>query len=330
MNQGKGQFALSLPRGHKPEYETLAAFGSMTLNDNIEAIIKANELCNEYGLDTISTGCTVSYAIECYENEIISPIDTGGLELRWGNAAAIVELTRQIGAREGFGAFLADGIRVATQKLGPEAITYAIHVQGEEVAMHDPRFLPDLATTYLMDATPGRHTQGGALVAPPDMKFDYDKYDYAGAVHAQAHRAFVNITHVLNSAGVCLFGVSTFGYKVLLEQLRAVTGWKEMTDEDFMRTGERIAVIRHAFNLREGLNPLRRNIPGRLVGKPPLTTGPLKGVTLDYAAQLRAYLKEVDWDPRTTVPSPAALRALGLEELIPDLQRANVPAVETF
>jgi aldehyde:ferredoxin oxidoreductase len=162
------------------------------------------------------------------------------------------------------------------------------------------------------------------------MKFNYDKYDYASPVHAQAHRAFVNITHVLNSAGVCLFGVSTFGYKVLLEQLRAVTGWKEMTEEDFLRMGERIAVIRHAFNLREGLNPLQRNIPGRLVGKPPLTAGPLKGVTLDYATQIRAYLKEVDWDPKTTVPSPAALRALGLEELIPDLRRANVPAVETF
>ena len=330
MNQGKGQFALSLPHGHKPEYETLAAFGTMTLNDNVEAIIKANELCNEYGLDTISAGCTVSFAIECYENEVISVKDTGGLELRWGNAAAIVELTRQIGAREGFGASLADGMKVAAQKLGPEAITYAIHVQGEEVAMHDPRFLPDLATTYLMDATPGRHTQGGALVAPPDMKFDYDKYDYASPVHAQAHRAYVNITHVINAAGVCLFGVSAFGYKVLLEQLRVVTGWKDMSDEDFLRMGERIGVIRHAFNLREGLNPLARNIPGRLVGQPPLAAGPLKGVTLDHVTQIRAYLKEVDWDPETTVPSPAALRALGLEGLILDLQRANVPAVDTF
>jgi len=325
MKKGKGKFELSLPHGHKPEYETLAAFGSMTLNPSAEAIIKANELCNEYGMDTISAGCTVSFAIECYENEVIGPQQTGGLELRWGNSEAIVELTRQLGEREGFGAVLADGMKAAADKWGAEAQAYAVHVGGEEVAMHDPRFLPDLATTYLLDATPGRHTQGGQLVAPPDMPFDFDKYDYASPVHAAAHRAYVNITHVMNAAGVCMFGVSSFGYKVLLDQLRAVTGWNDMTEEDFLRMGERIAVIRHAFNLREGQNPLLRNVPGRLVGDPPLTEGPLKGVTVDYKAQIREYLKLVDWDLKTTIPSEAALRALGLEDLIPDMKKAVVP-----
>jgi len=325
MKKGQGKFELSLPHGHKPEYETLAAFGTMTLNDDVASITKVNELCNEYGMDTISAGCTVSFAIECYENEIIGPEDTGGLELRWGNAEAIVELTRQLGEREGFGAVLADGMKVAADKWGGEAQAYAIHVGGEEVAMHDPRYLPDLATTYILDATPGRHTQGGALVGPPDMPFTYDKYDYASPVLAQAHRAYVNINHVMNAAGVCMFGVSSYGYKVLLNQLRAVTGWNDMTDEDFLRMGERIAVIRHAFNLREGQNPLLRNVPGRLVGDPPLTEGPLKGVTVDYKTQIGKYLELVDWDPRTTIPSDAALRALGMDWLIPDMKAAVVP-----
>ncbi len=323
MHQPHGPFALALPEGHKPEYETLAAFGTMTLNDDMASITKANELCNEYGLDTISTGCTIAMAIDCYEHGVLTMQDTGGLALTWGNAEAIVELTRQIGAREGFGAVLADGMQAAVARLGPAVSPYAIHVGGEEVPMHDPRFTPDLATAYIMDATPARHTQGSEMTRPPDLIVpDYDKYDYGNPLRAQAHRDIVNITHVMNAAGVCMFGVACYGYKVLFEELRAATGWTDMTDEGLLRMGERIGTIRHAFNLREGHNPLRRHVAGRIVGRPPLQTGPLQGVVVDYATQIRNYLKLVDWDPATTVPSPAALRALGLAFLIPDMEQA--------
>jgi aldehyde:ferredoxin oxidoreductase len=224
---------------------------------------------------------------------------------------------------------LADGLKVAVERIGPEAEPYAIHVEGEEVPMHDPRYTPDLATTYILDATPGRHTQGGELIKPPDLDVpDYDKYDYGSPVRATAHRAIVNINHVTNAAGVCMFGVSTFGYKVLFDQLRAVTGWSDLTDEELMRTGERIATIRHAFNLREGRNPLRRHIAGRIVGRPPVRTGPVEGVVVDYARQIGRYLALIGWDPKTTVPGPKALQALGLEFLIPDLAQANVPPAE--
>ncbi len=197
--------------------------------------------------------------------------------------------------------------------------------------MHDPRYTPDLATAYILDATPGRHTQGSEMIKPPDLDLpDYDKYDYDNPLRAHAHRVIANITHVMNSAGVCMFGVSTYGYKVLFDQLRAVTGWTDMADDDLLRTGERIATIRHAFNLREGHNPLRRHIAGRIVGRPPLQTGPLQGVVVDHATQIRNYLKLVDWDPATTVPSPAALRALGLAFLIPDMEQAKVPPAESL
>lgn len=329
MSLAQGPFALALPHGHKPEYETLASFGTMILNDNIESIIKANELCNEYGLDTISAGCTVAFAVECYEQGVISQKDTGGLELKWGNAAAIVELTRQIGAREGFGAVLADGMKVAVERIGPAAAPYAVHVEGEEVPMHDPRFLPDLATAYILDATPARHTQGSELVKPPDLRWPApNKYDYGDPRIAEGHRLAVNINHITNASGVCMFGVSTFGYQVLFAQVRAVTGWDDLSDDDLLRMGERIATIRHAFNLREGRNPLRRQFAGRLVGRPPLATGPLQGVTVDYAAQIRNYLRLIGWDEATTVPGPAALKALGLEFLAADLAKANVPKAE--
>ncbi len=331
MHQPKGPFALSLPEGHKPEYETLAAFGAMMLNDDMASITKANELCNEYGLDTISTGCTIAMAMDSYQHGVLTAADTGGLALTWGNAEAIIELTRQIAERQGFGAVLADGMQAAVERLGPAVAPYAVHVGGEEVPMHDPRFTPDLATNYILDATPARHTQGSEMTRPPDLTVpDYDKYDYDNPLRAQAHRDIANITHVMNAAGVCMFGVACYGYRVLFEEVRAATGWADMTDDDFLRMGERIGTIRHAFNLREGRNPLRRHIAGRIVGRPALRTGPLKGVVVDHVTQARNYLKLVDWDLATTVPSAAALRILGLDFLIPDLERASVPPAESF
>ena len=331
MRQPAGPFALALAEGHKPEYETLGSFGTMTLNDDIASIIKVNELCNEYGLDTISTGCTIAFAIECYENGLLKPEDTGGLALTWGNAQAIVELTRQIGERTGLGAMLADGMKVAAERIGPASAPFATHVEGEELPMHDPRFLPDLATCYILDATPGRHTQGSELLKPPDMAWPAsDKYNYADPLIAEGHRKIVNINHVTNAAGVCMFGVSTYGYKVLFEQLRAVTGWSDLSEDDILRTGERIATIRHAFNLRDGHNPLRRQFPGRMVGRPPLETGPLAGVTVDYATQIRNYLRLVGWDQATTVPGPEALERLGLGFVASDLARAGVPPADSF
>ena len=120
---------------HKPEYETLAAFGSMCLNEDLESIIKLNDICNRYGLDTISAGATISFAIECYENGIISKKDTDGIELTWGNSEAIVNMTEKLARREGFGDVLADGTKIAAHKIGRGADKFAMQVQGQEVAM---------------------------------------------------------------------------------------------------------------------------------------------------------------------------------------------------
>jgi aldehyde:ferredoxin oxidoreductase len=145
---------------HRPEYETLGAFGPLCLNDDIESIIKANDLCNRYGLDTISVGAAVAFALECYEKGLITDKDTGDLQLAWGDGAAIVKLTEQLAKREGFGEVLADGVKRAAEKIGGGAEQYAIQAGGQELPMHDPRLGPSLATAYQVDATPGRHTQG--------------------------------------------------------------------------------------------------------------------------------------------------------------------------
>jgi aldehyde:ferredoxin oxidoreductase len=314
--QRGGRFPLELNNGvgHKPEYETLAMFGSNLLNDDLPSIVKVNEICNNLGLDTITVGATIAYAIECYENGLITPRQTGGLELKWGNAGAIVALTEMIGKREGFGDVLADGVWAAWKKLGRIGTEYAVHIQGEEIPAHDPKFTPGLASTYWLTATPGRHTQGGELVAGPGLEVPAtDKYSYSG--QAEGHHILVAAVEVVNAAGLCLFGYLSYPFQALLDQLSAATG--ELWDRQrILSAGTRIYTMRHAFNLREGLNPLERNMPGRIVGEPPLKEGNVKDITVDYRTLAREFLERLGWDPRTTVPGDARLKELGMQFLV--------------
>jgi aldehyde:ferredoxin oxidoreductase len=326
MAQKSGQFPLELNNGigHKPEYETLAMFGSNLLNDDLASIVKINEICNNLGLDTIAVGATVGYAIECYESGLISQKDTDGLELTWGNAKSIVALTEKIGMREGFGDVLADGIRAAWERLGKIGSEYAVHIQGEEIPAHDPKFTPGLATTYLLAATPARHTQGGELLGAPGLTLaELDKYVYSG--HAENHMKLVTAIEVINAAGLCMFGYLSYPISSLPDQLNAVTGWDFDLDEVF-KTGLRIFTMRHAFNVREGINPLLRNVPRRLIGDPPLSEGNVKGVTVDYKTLSKEFLQIIGWDTHTTVPTPATLQKLGMGFLKNDLAKVKLKA----
>ena len=316
MKVVEGPFAVE---GHKPEYETLAAYGTMCLNDNLESIVKINDICNRAGLDTISAGCSVAFAIECYENGLITKEDTGGIELKWGNAEAIVAMTEKLAEREGFGDVLADGVKVAADKIGKGSEKYAVHIGGQEVPMHDPKFTPGLGSTYLVDATPGRHTQGGELIAP-GAGLDLPEHEmtvYTG--RAESQRILVNLMHVVNAAGLCMFGYLSMDVHSIPEFMTAVTGWN-CTLDDCQELGERIGTLRHAFNLREGHNPLKREANRRTFGDPPLSRGPLKGITIDMDTILKEYLELMDWDPVTTVPSQKRLKELGLDEVAADLR----------
>ena len=324
MTQKSGKFALELNNGvgHKPEYETLAMFGMNLLNDDLASIVKLNEICNNLGLDTISVGSTIGYVIECYENGLISKEDTDGLEMTWGNAEAIVSMTEKIGKREGFGDLLADGVKVAWEKLGRVGTEYAIHVNGEEVPAHDPKFTPGLASTYLLAATPGRHTQGGELLGPVGLELpEMDKYVYTG--QSEAHWKLVTAMEVCNAAGLCMFGYLSYHIQAIPDQLEAVTG-REFDMDEIFKVGMRIFTMRHAFSLREGINPLKHNVPGRIVGEPPFTEGNVKDVTVDYKTLAREFLELVGWDTQTTVPSEESLRKLGMDFLIDDMSRIHI------
>jgi len=136
----------------------------------------------------------------------------------------------------------------------------------------------------------------------------------------------VSLVEVCNAAGLCLFGYLSYPIQAIPDQLAAVTGW-EYDMEEVQKTGMRIFTMRHAFNLREGLNPLTRNVPSRIVGEPPLKEGNVKDVTVDYRTMIREVLETAGWDTRTTVPSEESLRRLGMDFLIDDLARVDVPAV---
>ncbi len=310
---------------HKPEYETIIAFGGLCLNGDVDSIITANDLCNDYGLDTISTGATIAFAIECYENGLLNAEDAEGLDLRWGNAAAIVALTEKMGRREGIGALLADGVRAAAEQIGKGAEEYAVHVGGQEPGMHDPKFVSGLAICGQLDATPGRHTQFCELYPPVAYALpEGDGQDPTSSQMAQNRKWLQRIFHVWNSAGLCMFGYVSYPLEAIPGFLAAVTGW-DVDLEECLRTGERIANMRHMFNLREGLNPMEHQIPGRWVGRPPLEQGPLAGTTVDTVTMNRQLLELLEWDPVTALPSEARLIELGLQDLAQDLAQLGQP-----
>jgi len=284
---------------HKPEYETSAAFGMLLLNDNLESIVKANDICNRYGLDTISAGATIAFAVECYENGIISKEDTGGIELGWGKSQAVVAMTEQMARREGFGAVLADGVKRAAERIGRGAERYAIHSGGQELAMHDPRLMSIFATAYECDSAPGRHT--------------------SGAMDAM----YSSVMRIMDTSGMCMLQWISAPQVDMAKIISAALG-REVSMQDLMKTGERISHIRQAFNAREGIDPQSRKMSlGRPVGNPPLQAGPTANVTVDAEGMRVKYFEGMGWDLKTGKPSRERLMASGLDDVAQDLWPAS-------
>ena len=298
----------------KPEYEIVGLFGSSCLNENLDSIIKCNDICNRKGLDGISAGGTVAFAIECYENGLITKEDTDGLELTWGNHKSIVALTEKIAYRDGIGDILADGVKIASEKIGKGSEEYAMHMRGEEFAAHNPRYAFNWALAYKMDATPARHPQGPGILLPG---FDSPPFDRTQQFNLQpGYKYGNNYMHVVQSLGTCKLVVWSYPEaKALMDAIIAVTGWDDFSIDEFILAGERIANIRHLFGLREGVSILQQDIPDRIAGRPPNDEGPLKGVTIDEERLVNEYLEVMDWDPVTTMPSRKKLEELGMQDL---------------
>jgi aldehyde:ferredoxin oxidoreductase len=312
---------------HKPEYETLGSFGSMCLNDNVISIIKANDLCNRYGFDTISAGATIAFAMECYEHGLITDADTEGVQLTWGNDAAIIEMVHRMARREGIGDVLADGVWRASQRIGGGSEAFAVHCGGQEPAMMDSRFFTGLALGYKVDPTPGRHLQLGSWVtglgdlhqerlgleAGPD-----NQTDFTGK--GPTYRRTASILQTVQASGICYFPWYYMDPVNVPEFLTAVTG--EPFDLDrCMEIGERIEQLRYAFGLREGWNPLTVAWNERVRGIPTAERGPLEGVVVDVEQLTQDYFTAMGWDLQTAMPDPERLEQLGLHDVADDARK---------
>ncbi len=315
---------LNLEETYLPEYETCCSFGALLLNNDLLSILEINELCNRGAIDTISTGATIAFAIECFENGILTTEDTDGLELTWGNSKAIVELVKKIINREGIGDVLADGTEIAAQKIGKGSKKFMMTSLGSEVAMHNPRVFPSLALTYAYDPTPGRHTAASidfidigpinkfqkGFKLPSGWKKDQRKKQEGQKLTTCFHQ-------VLNSVGLCSFS-TLFGSYPFIDLINSFTGWSITVDE-LIKIGLRIQTLRQAFNLREGIDIINNKLPGRITGHPPDKTGPTKGISIEYEELYKGYCKEMGWNPENGYPLKETLKNLKLDFVIKDL-----------
>lgn len=308
----------------RPEYETLAALGTLCLNDNAESVIRANEICNLYGLDTMAVGNVIAFAMECYENGLITKEDTDGIELTWGNSEALVAVVDKMAKREGFGAVLADGVEKAAQRIGKGSEKYAMHVHGHRIPYHDPRNSPALGTSIMSDAQPACHMntegtnlleQGVPLGSDPLLQSPklaiYGDYEGKGPMYATGAAYY----QLLSSSGLCALYMVAFAVPVA-ELIAPVTGW-DFGWAEGLKAGRRILTLRQAFNAREGLLPEEFKLPERVML--PQSVGPAAGAKIDYDSLKSGYFAAMGWDIKTGKPHRQTLIDLGLDELTSDL-----------
>ena len=298
-----------------PEYETLAALGAMCLIDDLQAVAEANDLCNRLGLDTISTGATIAFAMECYERGLISQKDTDGVELTWGNAEAMLEMVRRMGQREGFGRLLSEGSRRAAEAIGGDAPRYAIHTKGLELPMHDPRAYNSAAVGYATSNRGACHLQ--ALSHAFEGRIGFPEFGYPGPLDRFASEGkgvmVARMQHVmclLDSLKLCKFTLfGKLSIANMVDWLNWTTGW-DTTFDELVTTGERIFNLKRVYNVRLGVDRAADTVPQRILTEERGEGGAAHNLPpLD--SMLDEYYRYRGWDENGR-PTPQKLAELGL------------------
>ncbi len=308
------------PRYGGPEYETIGSLGSTCGLDDLEAICKGNELCNAYGMDTISAGVTISFAMECYETGLLTKDDLDGLDARFGNAEAMLSLLEKIARRQGVGDVLAEGSLRAARKWGKGSEIYAMQVKGQEIPMHEPRLKMALGVGYALSPTGADHCHNVHDTAFVKSSSSYEDLGIGGGPIPAADLGERKIRilsqllpnrHFGNCVGLCNF--VGWGNDKTLELVRAATGWKS-TIFELLKVGERALNLAKCFNLREGFTQKDDVLPKRFYE--PFLTGPLTGVapTPEQVEEAkRNYYAMVGWDRETGVPLRGKMKELDIE-----------------
>jgi aldehyde:ferredoxin oxidoreductase len=308
-----------------PEYETIAAFGSLCGIGDISAVAMANQLCNAFGLDTISTGATIAFAMECYENGALTKDQTNGLQLTFGNKDAMLRLVEMIAKREGLGNILAEGVKRASSKIGKGAGRFALEVKGKEIPMHDPRGKTGLALQYALSPSGADHMQ--AAHDPPFEKSVEDimplgilKTVDRLSLGPEKARLFKHLNlwwNLLDCLCVCKFvfvphPAGVFKINHLVEIVNATTGWKTNL-ADLLTAAERSINLARIFNVREGFTTDDDWLPRAFFE--PLKSGARMGARIskdDLKKAVELYYEMMGWDAKTGVPKPSKLHKLGL------------------
>jgi aldehyde:ferredoxin oxidoreductase len=309
------------------EFETLAAFGSLCEIDNLPAIARANQLCNFYGLDTISIGCIVAFAMECFEHSILTTEDTGGQEINFGDADVLIWLIEEIAANRGIGRVLGQGVKRAAEEIGKGAEEYAFHIKGQELPLHDGRGKTGMAMGFALAPTGGEHVE-----CPHDVAFtgnDVSKLSAVGildpvdplktdAAKARFFSVGQKVWQINNCYGICNFcsvPIHALTFHQLVDMIRAITGW-DTSLQDILQVSERGTVMQRMFNYREGFGRDDDRVISRW--HEPLPDGALKGTRIDpdeFREAMDLYYEISGWD-KNGKPTRAKLIELNLGWLV--------------
>jgi len=312
VNEGPYKGAMA-----RVEYEPLWALGPYCGIDRLDAIIKGCELCNYYGMDSISAGVIVGFAMDCYENGILTQKDMDGIEAHFGNHEALLKLLEKMGKREGIGDILAEGVKLAAEKIGKGAEKLAQHIKGVEVTGYDLRCLKTAALGFAVSFRGADHNRHGAYAFDVKGKFNRLKYEKG---RAKAVKDIEDIYTIIDSLIICKFSRGTYykEFEDLAKLYTLVTGW-ETTPEEMRLKGERINNLARVINVREGLGRKDDTLPWKVMNVPIPDEGPSKGAYVtqeELDLMLDDYYEVRGWT-RDGIPTPEKLKALGMDDLIP-------------
>ena len=276
-----------------PEYETLAAFGPNCGINDLKSIVKANERCNAYSIDTISAGSTIAFAMECFEKGLLTLKDTDGLELKWGNSESMLTAIELLAKREGFGDFLAEGTARMADKIGRGSIDFAMQVKGVETSMHEPRIKANIAFGYMLSPEGADHcgaSSDGAISTDKGMG-NYHSLGFHAPFTlneiSARKMAFYKVDSCnyasIDSLVLCMF--VGYGPEGNAELLKAVTGW-DTGPAELIRIGERILTTMRSFNIREGLTAADDVLPKRFFESKQMESSPIRTSNMQISIRL--------------------------------------------
>ncbi len=315
LTEVKGKYAC---KGEGPEYESVGAFGPMCDVDSLEAITKAHIRCNELGVDTVSCGSTIAFAMECFQRGYIDEQANNGKRLEFGDADGMLQMVEDIAVRRGLGDLLAEGSRRAAQAIGQGSETFAMQVKGMELPAYDCRATKITGLGFATANRGGDHitayVQGPTFMDMPFLIVEESVIEdplVENPREAKVVKDMEDALTVFDSVGACKFMGMALMAEDVVPIIASCTGWDDFDIDEFRQVGERVVNLARCFNVREGATRSDDNLPRRLLDEP-LPDGPAAGLTVSLEPLLDAYYEYRGWD-QNGIPTPGKLAELKME-----------------